>query len=87
MVGRTSTPVATAAVPRTTCSGDTDMPWPNATVSVTTSFQADAGWMIGSPASGSSMPTRANMPIDLSQARWRSPPTVSAICAAPRLEE
>ena len=87
MVGRTSMPVATAAVPRTTCSGETEMPWPNPTVIVTISFQADAGWMIGMPASGNSMPTRPNMPIDLSQARWRSPPTVSPICAAPRLEE
>ena len=49
MVGRTRMPpLATAAVPRTTCSGETEMPWPKPTVIVAISFQVAADWMIGS---------------------------------------
>ena len=79
--------MTSVAVPRTTCSGETAMPWPKPTVIVVSCFQPDAGGTIGRPASGSSMPRRLNMPMLPSQARCRSDPTVSAMCAAPRLDE
>ena len=88
IVGRTeSPPLAIAAVPFTTCSGDTEMPCPNPTVRVAISFQLAAGWVRVRPASGNSMPTRFIIPMLRSQVRWRSAPTSLATFAAPRLDE
>ena len=88
MVGRVRIPpFAMAAVPRTTCSGVTEMPWPKPTVMVAMSFQFAAGCTIGMPASGNSTPVLPNMPMACSQWRCRSAPTRCAICAAPRLDE
>ena len=63
-------PLATAAVPRTTCSGETAMPWPKPMVSVAISFQLVAGGASGSAGLGQLDPAGAcNMPIFSSQAR------------------
>ena len=88
MVGCISTPpLAMAAVPRTTCRGVREMPWPKPTVMVAISFQFAAGCTMGIPASGSSTPVLPNIPMVFSQARCRSAPMTIAICAAPRLDE
>ena len=87
-VGRISTPpLATAAVPATTCSGVTEMPWPKPMVSVRAAFHSRSLGTIGAAASGSSIGTRLNMPIWRSHARCRSVPAASAMWAAPILDE
>ena len=78
-------PFISAPIADTACSGATEIPWPNAIVTVLSSPQRLG--TSGSALSGSSVRSRSSCPIFLRNHLWCSMPRLSAMRAVPTLDE